>query len=126
MEGDIVRAARAREKQALARQMRQEMTSAEARLWQRLRRNQLLGLHFRRQQVIDGFIADFYCREARLVIECDGGVHDNQADYDRERDRILAAHALHILRFTNAQIANNLGAVLAEIAAAARTYLTRT
>ena len=60
----IVRARRDAEKQALALQMRRAMTEAEARLWEQLRGNQLGGLHFRRQQGIDGFIADFYCRPA--------------------------------------------------------------
>ena len=60
----IVRARRDAEKQALALQMRRAMTEAEVRLWEQLRGNQLGGLHFRRQQVIDGFIADFYCRPA--------------------------------------------------------------
>ncbi len=71
----IVRAQRDPEKQAFARRMRRAITAAEARLWERLRNNQLAGLHFRRQQIIDGFIADFYCRAARLVVECDGAVH---------------------------------------------------
>ena len=76
--------------------------------------------------MINGFIADFYCREARLVIECDGEVHQEQAEYDRERDRILAAHNLQILRFTNSQITADIDTVLAAIAAAARAHLTRT
>jgi very-short-patch-repair endonuclease len=57
--------------------------------WQHLRANQLNGLHFRRQQIIDGFIADFYCHVARLVIEVDGEIHQQQAEYDAERDRVL-------------------------------------
>jgi very-short-patch-repair endonuclease len=123
MEDKIVRAARASEKQDLARQMRRQMTPAEDALWQRLRRSQLRGLHFRRQQVIDGFVADFYCREARLVIECDGQVHERQAEYDRERDRILATHNLQVLRFTNAQLLSDIEAVLDAIALTAREQL---
>ena len=115
MEEKIVRAYHAPEKQALAVQMRREMTPSEARLWERLRANRLNGLSFRRQQVIGGFIADFYCRSARLVIECDGRVHESQADYDRARDEIIAAYKLRILRFSNDAIADNLPAVLAEI-----------
>ena len=115
MEEKIVRAYRTPEKQALAVQMRREMTPSEARLWERLRANRLNGLSFRRQQVIGGFIADFYCRSARLVIECDGQVHAIQTDYDQERDRIIAAYNLRILRFSNDAIAHNLPAVLAKI-----------
>ena len=119
MEEKIVRASRRPEKQTLAVQMRQEMTPSEARLWERLRANRLNGLSFRQQQVIGGFIADFYCRSARLVIECDGSVHANQAEYDREQGKILATYNLRILRFSDDDIAHNLPAVLADILTAA-------
>ena len=75
------------------------------------------------QQVLDGFIADFYCREARLIIECDGLVHNRQVEYDQERGRIIATHNLCILRFTNAQIEQNIETVLETIIAAARAHL---
>ncbi len=107
------------EKKERAKQFRQEMTPAETALWQRLRTNKLDGLHFRRQQVIGGLIADFYCHEASLVIEVDGVVHDTQADADRERDRILTARGLHVLRLTNTQILRELPACLDAIRAAA-------
>src|SRR5437868_6953197 len=55
-------------KVARAKELRREMTPAEKAVWQRLRRNQLGGLHFRRQQVLYGFIADFYCHAAGLVV----------------------------------------------------------
>ena len=103
-------------KDGLAKAMRWQMTPAEERLWQRLRRNQLQGLHFRRQQIIDGFIADFYCHEARIVIEADGGIHDERTEYDKERDTILAAHNLCIMRFANKRILTDMTSVLAEIA----------
>lgn len=69
-----------REKQERARTLRRVMTPAETCLWEQLRGNRCAGLHFRRQQVIDGFIADFYCHDAGLVVEVDGGVHKQQAD----------------------------------------------
>ena len=119
MEEQIVRAYRRPEKQALAEQMRQEMTPSEKRLWEKLRASRLNGLVFRRQQVIGGFIADFYCRSARLVVECDGRVHTAQAEYDQERDRIIEAYNLRVLRFTNEQISGNLQSVLADILKAA-------
>jgi very-short-patch-repair endonuclease len=119
MEERIVRAYRRPEKQALAEQMRREMTPSEKRLWERLRANRLNSLAFRRQQVIGGFIADFYCRAGRLIIECDGRVHAAQEEYDRERDRIIAAYSLRVLRFTNGQITRDLPAVLADIVQAA-------
>ena len=116
----IVTGSHAEEKRRRARQMRREMTSAENALWQRLRASRLGGLHFRRQQIIDGFIADFFCHSARLVVEVDGGVHENQQDYDAERDRIFSAHGLRILRFTNTEVRTNLPRVLDLILTAAR------
>jgi very-short-patch-repair endonuclease len=101
-----------------AKQLRQEMTPAERLLWQRVRANQIRGLRFRRQQVIDGFIVDFYCHAASLVIELDGAIHQQQAQYDAERDRVLAARGLHVLRFTNEQVLNEIESVLARIIAA--------
>ena len=59
-----------------ARKMRREMTPAEAVLWNRVRGGRI-GYHIRRQQPLVGFIADFYCHGARLVIEVDGSVHDD-------------------------------------------------
>ena len=100
--------------------MRREMTPAESVLWQHLRASRLDGLHFRRQQIIDGFIADFYCHAAQLVVEVDGGIHIATADYDRERDRILTARGLRILRVTNNGVHNDLPRCLAAIRNAAR------
>ena len=119
MEAKIVRAPRRPEKQALAVQLRRQMTPSETKLWECLRANRLQGLAFRRQQIIGGFIVDFYCRAARLVIECDGAVHLAQAEYDTERDAIIASYNLHVLRFTNDQIDHDLPTVLSEITQAA-------
>src|SRR4051794_31065922 len=107
------------EKREEARRMRREMTPAESMLWQHLRASRLNDLHFRRQQIIDGFIADFYCHAARLIVEVDGGIHDGTVAYDAERDRILAARDIHILRLPNARILHDLASCLNEIRAAA-------
>ena len=101
-----------------AKELRRQMTQEEKKLWQHLRANQLNGLHFRRQQIIDGFITDFYCHAARLVIEVDGEIHQQQAEYDAERDRILLARGLRLLRIRNEQVRQNLDSVLARIAKA--------
>ena len=101
-----------------AKAMRRNPTPAEKRLWSALRRNQLDGFHFRRQQIIGGFIVDFYCHAAGLVVELDGPVHEQQPEYDAERDRILAAHELQVLRFRNEEIMQNLEGVLNHIRAA--------
>jgi very-short-patch-repair endonuclease len=74
------------------------MTPEERILWQHLRHHQVDGLQFRRQYVIEGFIVDFYCPAALLVIEVDGSVHAQQQVYDDERDRVLDMHGLRILR----------------------------
>ena len=74
----------------IAKQLRQEMTPAEQLLWQQLRANRLGGLHFRRQQIIDGFIADFYCHAAGVILELDGSIHRHQVDYDSLRDQLLS------------------------------------
>jgi very-short-patch-repair endonuclease len=100
-----------------ARELRRQMTPEEKLLWQRLRGNRLAGLHFRRSQVIDGFIADFYCHTAGLVVEVDGGIHEHQKEYDAERDRILAARGLRILRLRNEELLQDLEGVLTRIAA---------
>ena len=103
-----------------AKELRRRMTVPERMLWRHLRTNRLEGLHFRRQQVIDGSIVDFYCHRAGLVVEADGKVHEGRTAYDRERDRILAAHGLRVLRIRNEEIRKDLPAVLARIAASAQ------
>jgi very-short-patch-repair endonuclease len=72
----------------LARQMRHEPTSAEAFLWQHLRRKQL-GVKFRRQHLIDRFIVDFYSHEAALVVEVDGPIHEYTSEEDALRQQFI-------------------------------------
>lgn len=107
----------------LARGMRLAMTPAEAHLWAALRGGKLLGLRFRRQQVIGDFIVDFYCHAAQLVVEVDGDIHAAQAEYDAERTDYLQTHGLHVLRFSNRQIMTNTDAILMSIAAVAQSRL---
>jgi very-short-patch-repair endonuclease len=92
------------EKAARAKQLRREMTEAEQRLWTLLRGRRLDGYRFRRQQVIDGFIVDFYCHEVALVVEVDGGVHTATREYDEERDGVLRGRGISILRLTNEDV----------------------
>jgi very-short-patch-repair endonuclease len=103
-----------KEKLQRARELRQELTPAEKILWNELRENKL-GAHFRRQQVIAGFIVDFYCHTAGLVIELDGGIHDKQIEEDARRDRVLAEMGLRIVRFRNEEILKDLQSVLGKI-----------
>ena len=104
------------EKIKRAKELRQNMTPVEKITWQHLRAKRFNNLKFRRQQIIEGFIVDFYCHSLGLVIEVDGKVHDKQIEYDRDRDKILLAKNLHILRFTNKQVIENIKAVLNTIA----------
>lgn len=103
------------EKLNLAKEMRSNMTVSEKILWEKLRRNQVLNLHFRRQQILDGFIVDFYCSKARLVIEVDGEVHKNQEEYDKLREDVLIKRNLMVVRFSNNSILNDLQDVMQKI-----------
>ena len=98
----------------LSRQLRNDMTDAERRLWACLRRKQLGGLQFYRQKPLAGYIVDFYCAAAQLVIELDGSQHHapEAIEYDRQRTRELEALGLRVIRFDNRQVLGELGAVL--------------
>ncbi len=104
--------------QALARELRKKPTSAEELLWQLLRNRHLLGFKFRRQHQFGDYVSDFYYREARLAIECDGGVHDRneQWHHDQLRDAYMISQGIRVLRFTNERILNDTEGVLDEIA----------
>lgn len=87
-------------KRDIARAMRRTPTPSEALAWDLLRGRRLRGLKFRRQQPIEGFVADFYCAELRLALEIDGESHANPAAQARdiERDNILASKGVRVLR----------------------------
>ena len=90
------------------------MTPAEKILWQELRANKL-GVHFRRQQVIEGFIVDFYCHKAALVIEVDGDIHDLQQEEDARREKVLRGMGLRVVRFRNEEVVRDLSAVVGKV-----------
>ena len=91
------------------------MSLPEGLLWRAIKARKADGLHFRKQHPIGPYILDFYCHTAGLGIELDGAVHFAQVDDDRERDRVLAAHGLRILRFTNDEFEKHLPEVLERI-----------
>jgi very-short-patch-repair endonuclease len=103
-----------KEKLQRARELQRDMTPAEAILWQELRANKL-GFHFRRQQIIAGFIVDFYCHKAALVVEVDGDVHDLQREEDALREKALNEMGLKVVRFRNDEALQNLSAVMGKI-----------
>ena len=100
-----------------AKKLRREMTPAEKILWKELRTNKLNSLHFRRQQIIHGYFADFYCHQHELIVELDGRIHELQKEYDAEREEYLIAIGFRIIRFTNEEINENLKGVLQKIVA---------
>jgi very-short-patch-repair endonuclease len=90
-----------------ARILRKRMTNCEILLWEKLRGKQILGLRFRSQHPIDIFIADFYCHEARLVVEIDGEIHEGQIEYDDGREVEIEKYGIKVIRFTNDEVINN-------------------
>jgi very-short-patch-repair endonuclease len=104
------------EKLEAAKRLRQRMTPEEKMLWRALRNNQLDALHFRRQQVIAGYIVDFYCASAWLAIEIDGGSHDGRTEYDARRDHALAEMGIRTIRISNESVTGDLDGVLRMIA----------
>ncbi|MBM4424036.1 MAG: endonuclease domain-containing protein [Chloroflexi bacterium] len=112
---------------AKARSLRREMTPAEERLWAALRDRQLGGLKFRRQHPYAQFVLDFFCAERLLAVELDGGIHAAPAvaAHDAARAEFLTQRGVQVLRFTNAEVENNLPHVLRRILAAAPSPLSR-
>ena len=103
-----------KEKLERAKELRREMTPAEKRLWQQVRAKKL-GVRFRRQQIIAGFIVDFYCHKAPLVVEVDGDIHDLQQEDDARRGKVLREMGLVLIRFRNDEVMKNLSAVVGRI-----------
>jgi very-short-patch-repair endonuclease len=103
------------EKRQLAKELRQHMTPEEKILWNLLRTNKLAGWHFRRQQIIDGFIVDFYCHAASLILEVDGGIHELRQEQDAERNAHLISRGFRILRVTNEEVNKDIQSVLQKV-----------
>lgn len=98
-----------------ARELRNSATDAERKLWQQLKGRQMLGIKFRRQYPIAGYIADFASPDVRLVVELDGGQHLERREYDRQRSRRMACNGYRVLRFWNDDVLLRTDDVLAEI-----------
>ena len=87
-----------------ARQMRRQMTLAEKKVWQALAQERCDGLRFRRQEVLDQYITDFYCPSLKLVLEIDGQSHDTDEAQKRDRERtesLFEARGLRVIRLRN-------------------------
>jgi very-short-patch-repair endonuclease len=104
-----------------ARDLRRRSTPTEQRLWAALRRHHLHGRQFRRQYPIGPYIVDFLCSAARLVIEVDGGIHEQQQEYDADRDDYLQELGYTVLRISVDRVLTDLNGVLSQIATACQT-----
>lgn len=99
---------------AFARTMRADATRAEGLLWQQLRGKRMQGFRFRRQVPLDGYILDFICFEARLIVEVDGWQHAENAG-DVRRDRHFRDAGFTVLRFWNEEVTGSLDGVCRKI-----------
>src|SRR5690606_2491925 len=98
-----------------ARSLRRQQTDAETRLWRLLRDRRIQGMKFRRQHPIPPYVVDFYCHDARLIIEVDGGQHAGDYLRDQARTAFLEAKGFRVIRFWNNQVLTETEAVLGEI-----------
>jgi len=98
-----------------ARRLRRNQTDAERTLWFRLRDRRLGGWKFQRQFPIDRFVVDFFCADAHLIVELDGGQHAVRTETDTQRTRIPEAMGYLVLRYCNNDVMQNLDGVLEDI-----------
>ncbi|HAF48068.1 MAG TPA: hypothetical protein DCL08_02370 [Anaerolineaceae bacterium] len=103
----------------LARNLRKNQTDAEQILWSKLRSRELSGFKFRRQHPIDNYILDFYCNEAQLAIEIDGGQHAEKENIkmDDQRTALLNQKGIRVIRYWNNDVLENTDEVLEDILA---------
>jgi very-short-patch-repair endonuclease len=99
-----------------ARAFRKNMTDTERKLWSRLRGNQL-GHYFRRQVPIGKYIADYMCRQKKLIVEIDGIQHSTMKglERDRQRDAYLRSEGYRVLRFNTSEVLTNIDGIVAVI-----------
>jgi very-short-patch-repair endonuclease len=102
-------------KKVFARELRKNSTFEEQKVWEHLRNRRYNNLKFRRQHVIEGFVADFFCHELRLVIEIDGKVHEKQRDYDALRDFLIKAKGFNVIRVSNEEVNEDINNLLKKI-----------
>ena len=99
-----------------ARSLRKTHTVSEALLWSVLRARQLCGLKFRRQHPIQPWIVDFACPQQMLVVEIDGGYHDNVVENDLKRQKHLESMGWKVIRFSDKDVEEDAEAVARAIA----------
>ena len=98
---------------SLARKLRKNPTAQERKLWNILRNKQFYGYKFLRQYPIEPYIVDFICREKKIIIEIDGGQHNQPAEieYDKTRSIFLNSKGYKVIRFWNHEIDTNIDGV---------------
>jgi very-short-patch-repair endonuclease len=108
----------------LCREFRKHPAVSEDMLWQALRNRKLGGLEFYRQHPSGRFMVDFYCHEARLVIEIDGGIHNSEVvkEYDQLRQGIIENYDVRFYRCTSEDVENDLERVLRDILEASKAH----
>jgi very-short-patch-repair endonuclease len=109
-----------RQPTARSRELRNNPTDAERKLWRALSNRQLHGIRFNRQVVIRPYICDFIARSAKLIVEVDGGQHALNARKDQVRTRFLESHGYRVIRFWNNDVLANIDGVVETIARALR------
>ena len=104
-------------KTILARNLRKNSTIQERRLWNLLKNRQFHNLKFKRQQPIGDYIVDFICKEAKIIIEIDGGQHNilENIDYDTARTEYLNTLGYKVMRFWNNEIYENIEGVMSKL-----------
>ena len=95
-------------KKDFARNLRRESTPEEKIVWEALRNRKFMGLKFRRQHVLEGFVVDFYCHSFNLAIEIDGKIHEIQLDYDLIRQTLIEDKGTSFIRVTNHDVNHNI------------------
>jgi very-short-patch-repair endonuclease len=103
--------------------MRRDPTEAEKRLWRYLSNSQLGGFKFRRQAKLGNRIADFFCPSIGLIVEVDGDTHDPQTD--ARKDAIARRQGFHVIRFSNADVIQNVEGVFTTLLSSAQSLPPR-
>jgi very-short-patch-repair endonuclease len=98
-----------------ARELRNNSTTSEIKLWMFLKNKQMLSYDFHRQKPLDEYVVDFFCNELMLAIEIDGLSHHNSEEYDTERQRKLETLGIRFLRFEDDEVFYNIEKVLKTI-----------
>lgn len=104
-----------KKKALFTKQLRKTMTPTELMLWDELRNRKFKQLKFRRQVNIGPYIVDFLCKQHRLIIEVDGGIHAEQKEYDQDRDAYLLEKGYYVLRVKNENVTQDISLVMNEI-----------